>query len=87
MGLSIEQVDGARRSTAMGIHQSVYAIGMFVGPWMGGILADAVGIRWMFGSVAVFCLLATNILIRFQPRSLHSVSGSDTLAGDAQGRA
>ena len=87
MGLSIEQVDGAHRSTAMGIHQSVYAIGMFVGPWMGGILADAVGIRWMFGSVAVFCLLATNILIRFQPRSLHSVSGSDTLAGDAQGRA
>lgn len=86
MGLSIERVDGAHRSTAMGIHQSVYAVGMFVGPWIGGVLADAVGIRWMFGAVAAFCLVATNVLIRFHPRRLQTPSGSDTLAVDAQGR-
>ena len=49
MGMSIEYVDDAERATAMGLHQSVYAIGMFAGPWLSGILADAVGIQPMFG--------------------------------------
>jgi predicted MFS family arabinose efflux permease len=87
MGLSIEQVDGSHRSTAMGIHQAVYAVGMFAGPWMGGVLADAVGIRWMFGAVAAFCVVAANALIHFQPRRLQTTSGSDTLAADARGGA
>ncbi len=87
MGLSIEQVDGAHRSTAMGIHQAVYAVGMFAGPWLGGMLADAIGIRWMFGVVAAFCVVAANALIRFHPRRLQTTSGSDTLAADAKGRA
>jgi predicted MFS family arabinose efflux permease len=84
MGLSIEQVDGAHRSTAMGIHQAVYAVGMFVGPWIGGIIADAIGIRSMFGVIAVFCLIATNVLIRFHPVRLRTGSGSDTLAAEAR---
>ncbi len=84
MALSIEQVDGAHRSTAMGIHQAVYAVGMFVGPWIGGVIADAVGIRWMFGAVAVFCLVATNLLIRFQPARLQTAGASDTLAAEAR---
>ncbi len=58
LGLSIQRVDAAHRSTAMGIHQAVYAIGMFTGPWIGGILADAVGIRGMFAIVAVFSVAA-----------------------------
>jgi len=85
MGLSIEQVDGAHRSTAMGIHQAVYAVGMFVGPWLGGVLSDAMGIRWMFAAVAVFCVIASNILIRFHPRGLQTTAGSDTLAAEAEG--
>jgi MFS family permease len=48
MGMSIEHVDDAQRSTAMGLHQAVYAIGMFAGPWLSGILADAMGIQPMF---------------------------------------
>lgn len=44
MGLSIRDVDNAQRTTAMGTHQSVYAIGMFAGPAVGGLLADALGI-------------------------------------------
>jgi MFS family permease len=63
LGLSIEGVDTYHRSTAMGIHQSVYAIGMFSGPWIGGLLADAVGIRWMFVIVGAFCLAAPSALI------------------------
>jgi MFS family permease len=67
MGLSIEKVDGAHRSTAMGIHQAVYAVGMFAGPWIGGVLADAMGMRPMFGVTAGFCLVATCGLIAFHP--------------------
>ena len=63
VGLSIQQVDAAHRSTAMGIHQAVYAIGMFTGPWIGGIIADAVGIRAMFAIVAVFSLVAPGAMI------------------------
>ncbi len=63
VGLSIQQVDAAHRNTAMGIHQAVYAIGMFTGPWIGGIIADLLGIRTMFAIVAVFSLVAPGALI------------------------
>jgi len=56
MGMSIEQVADAERTTAMGLHQAVYAVGMFSGPWLSGLLAEAMGIRPMFGLTAVFCL-------------------------------
>jgi predicted MFS family arabinose efflux permease len=32
----------------MGIHQSLYAVGMFTGPWLSGILADRLGVQPMF---------------------------------------
>jgi DHA1 family multidrug resistance protein-like MFS transporter len=57
MGLSIQQVADAERTTAMGLHQAVYAIGMFGGPWLSGLLADAMGIRSTFGMTAFLCLV------------------------------
>jgi len=48
MGLSIRDVDESQRASAMGLHQAVYAIGMFAGPWLGGILGEAVGLNRMF---------------------------------------
>jgi MFS family permease len=66
LGLSIEGVDAFHRSTAMGIHQAVYAVGMFSGPWIGGVLSDAVGIRSMFALVAAFSLVAPSLLISFR---------------------
>ena len=48
MGLSIQNVDPSQRSTAVGIHQAFYAIGMFTGPWVSGIIADHIGIRPVF---------------------------------------
>jgi MFS family permease len=54
MGLSIEKIDaaGGERTTAMGMHQSIYSIGMFAGPWLAGQLASAFGISGMFLAVA-----------------------------------
>jgi len=56
MGMSIERVQDSERTTAMGLHQAVYAIGMFAGPWLSGILADAIGLRPMFAVTAIVCL-------------------------------
>ncbi len=67
MGLSIRDVKDAERTTAMGLHQSVYAIGMFAGPWLSGILADAMGIRPMFGVTAFGCFVGGMLLARLVP--------------------
>ncbi len=56
MGVSIQQVRDAERSTAMGLHQAVYAIGMFAGPALSGVIAQAMGIQPMFGVTAAMCL-------------------------------
>ncbi len=57
MGLSIRDVDETQRATAMGLFQAIYATGMFAGPWLSGILADAMGIQPMFGVVGAACLI------------------------------
>jgi MFS family permease len=74
MGMSIEGVQQNRRSSAMGIHQSVYAIGMFAGPWLGGILADSYGIRFMFVAVALFIVLGNYALLTVWVRTVHHAS-------------
>ncbi|MDX9832125.1 MAG: MFS transporter, partial [Anaerolineae bacterium] len=62
MGLSIREVGETERSTAMGLHQAVYAAGMFAGPWLSGILADAMGLRPMLGVTAFACLAVGTVL-------------------------
>jgi MFS family permease len=57
MGMSIQKVDGRERTTAMGLHQSIYAIGMFAGPWLCGILAKSLGLPAMFVATASGALL------------------------------
>jgi len=56
-----------RHTTATGLHQAAYAIGMFGGPWLSGMLASALGIRPTFGVTAFGCLvlglLGTNHLL------------------------
>ena len=71
MGMSIEHVVDTERTTAMGLHQSVYAAGMFAGPWLGGLLASAMGIRPMFAATAAASLalglLGTRLLATRPP--------------------
>lgn len=57
MGMSIRHVADHERSTAMGLHQAVYAVGMFTGPWISGMVAAAWGLPVMFAVTAVGCLL------------------------------
>jgi MFS family permease len=63
VGMSIEGVELSGRSTAMGIHQSFYAVGMFIGPWLSGLIANLLGIRSMFTLTAGFYLIAVYLFI------------------------
>ena len=56
MGLSIENIADTGRSTAMGVYQTIYAIGMFAGPAVSGAIAGAVGMQSMFAVTAFMCL-------------------------------
>jgi MFS family permease len=56
MGMSIRHVTDHERNTAMGLHQAVYAVGMFLGPWLSGMIAAAWGMPVMFGVTAWGCL-------------------------------
>ena len=67
MGLSIRDVDDSERTTAMGLHQSVYALGMFAGPWLSGLLADALGLRPMFAVTAAAFLVVPLALVSLLP--------------------
>lgn len=70
MGMSIENVVDDERTTAMGLHQSVYAAGMFAGPWLGGVLASAMGVRPMFAATAAASLvlgIAGTTLLKGRP--------------------
>lgn len=82
MGLSIRRVAADSRTTAMGVHQSIYALGIFIGPWASGVLADTVGLRPMFALTAAACLLlggwGTAALLR-APSNLASARAGDSL--------
>jgi DHA1 family multidrug resistance protein-like MFS transporter len=57
MGMTIRDVPVQSRASAMGLHQSIYAVGIFIGPWASGALAQAFGIRPMFALTAVLVLV------------------------------
>ena len=58
MALSVEDIPSGQRLYAMGIFQSIYAVGMFFGPWTAGYLTQALGFSLTFISIGTFVLLA-----------------------------
>jgi predicted MFS family arabinose efflux permease len=71
MGLSIQRVDEAQRTTAMGIHQSIYAFGMFAGPAISGILSKGMGIRPTLGVTGAACLVLGVVLTILLRNTVH----------------
>ena len=56
MGLSIKIFPGDRRSTAMGVFQAIYGLGMFGGPVLAGALSSAYGLAtgfWVTGIIGL----------------------------------
>ncbi|CAI6029363.1 MFS transporter [Cohnella sp. JJ-181] len=70
LGLAIRDIRPAERATAMGFYQSVYAVGMFAGPYLAGWLnADGGGLKAGFGLGAAIAVAAAVIaLLGTRPR-------------------
>jgi len=62
MALSIRTVAPENRTTAMGVYQAVYAIGMFAGPVVGGIVAGALEIDSVFYLSGLLALVGGALL-------------------------
>lgn len=74
LGMAIESIPKEKRATAMGIYQALYAIGMFVGPFLAGMLNSTMGIVAGFYFAGTLGFVAV-ILIVFWSRkeSYHKV--------------
>ncbi len=53
MGLSISDISNDKRATAMGFFQSIYALGMFAGPALTGVISESLGLHRGFDIVAL----------------------------------
>jgi MFS family permease len=65
LALSIQTVPSSERTTAMGVFQSLYAIGMFLGPFLLGFVADGFGLNSVFYISAAIC--AAGGVLAFTP--------------------
>lgn len=48
LAMAVETIPYQKRATAMGVYQALYALGMFVGPFLGGLLNSYIGISGTF---------------------------------------
>lgn len=62
MGLSIGEIHGDQRATAMGIFQATYGVGMVAGPVLLGFIADAFSITAGFAATGIIGLVAIFIV-------------------------
>ncbi|MCS7260747.1 MAG: MFS transporter [Anaerolineae bacterium] len=74
MGMSIRYVAEHERTTAMGLYQALYSIGMFAGPWVSGMLAEGMGIRPMLYVTAIATLLPSLLLTAWLDTSRRATS-------------
>ncbi len=61
ISILVTAVDRGRRARAMGIFAAAQAVGVSMGPALGGVLLGSFGWRWMFWASAPFGLLAAII--------------------------
>ncbi len=80
MSLSVEDLPLEQRNEAMGVFQSIYALGFILGPLIGGAISNEIGIAFVFfinGAVtlvAILTLATSGFLARVLParNALHS---------------
>lgn len=63
LGLAIKNIRPSERATAMGFYQSVYAIGMFAGPYLAGWLNAGGGLKAGFAFGAAIAVAAAVIAL------------------------
>jgi predicted MFS family arabinose efflux permease len=63
LGLAIESISHEKRATAMGVYQALYALGMFLGPFIAGVLNSGFGITAGFYFTGILGLIASILVI------------------------
>ncbi|MGM0877302.1 MAG: MFS transporter [Bacillota bacterium] len=63
LGLAIESISHEKRATAMGVYQALYALGMFSGPFIAGVLNSGFGITAGFYFTGILGLIASILVI------------------------
>ena len=82
MGLALQAVEPEARASAMGVFQSVYAIGMTLGPAISGVVAHRWGIQGVYmtnGALLVLATLVAVLFLRAQKRPNETWADSKTL--------
>lgn len=62
LGMAVETVPQEKRATAMGAYQSIYAIGIFVGPFFAGLLNSKIGLDAGFYFSGLLGIVATTFV-------------------------
>ena len=70
MGISIKEVAEHERASAMGIFQSIYAIGMFSGPAVAGLIADGLGLTGLFLIMSIVPIVGIVAALRWLPATV-----------------
>jgi len=68
MGLAIQGILQEEKATAMGFFQAVYAVGMFLGPAVGGFIGDAFGLKGVFFCAGIIYLISSGMSAYMLPR-------------------
>jgi predicted MFS family arabinose efflux permease len=63
LGFAIESISHEKRATAMGVYQALYALGMFSGPFIAGVLNSGFGITAGFYFTGILGLIASILII------------------------
>ncbi|MBI1888462.1 MAG: MFS transporter [Candidatus Spechtbacteria bacterium] len=63
MAKSIEGIEEHLKDEAMGMYQSIYAAGIFLGPILGGIIASYFGLSWIFFVMGALSLASIPMLL------------------------
>lgn len=84
MGLSIKNFPGDKRSTAMGVFQALYGLGMLGGPILAGILSNAFGLNVGFFVTGVIGLIGTGLAGYKRYLSLDQVEQKASGSGTAR---
>ncbi|MGX4668391.1 MFS transporter [Cerasibacillus sp. JNUCC 74] len=63
LGMSIKSIEPKKRATVMGAYQSLYAIGIFAGPFFTGIINSLWGINVGFYFLSVIAFITTLLVI------------------------
>lgn len=79
LGMSIESISHEKRATAMGVYQALYAVGMFAGPFLAGVLISAMGLAAGFYFAGGMGFLASGLIIRWTKQKDSKLGMSGTL--------